>query len=122
MNRAKRGKYAKFCFAFLCYYFCTVFCPDGETCLPAGRLVDTREKMFTVYAIRSKIRNYIYVGLTGDLTSRINRHNKGQNKTTSSYAPFELLYTEEFENRIDARKREKYLKSGVGKVFLKRKL
>jgi len=76
-------------------------------------------KMITVYAIKSKKRNYIYVGLTGNLGVRLERHNKGGNKTTSSYAPFELLYVENCDDRKSARLREKYLKSGVGKEFLK---
>jgi len=41
--------------------------------------------MFWVYAISSLNRNYIYVGLTSDLESRIARHNKGYEKTTKPY-------------------------------------
>jgi len=33
--------------------------------------------MYTVYAISSKCRNYIYVGLTSNLDERIHRHNSG---------------------------------------------
>jgi putative endonuclease len=75
--------------------------------------------LFTVYAISSLIKNYIYVGLTIDLEDRFKRHNSGYEKTTRSYRPFELLYTEKHQSRIKAREREKYLKSGVGKEFLK---
>jgi len=53
------------------------------------------------------------------LDERLNRHNKGWDKTTSSYAPFRLLYEESFDDRASARIKEKYLKSGVGKEFLK---
>ena len=75
--------------------------------------------MFFVYAIKSKIRNYIYVGLTKDLNERINRHNNGREKTTKPYKPFKLIYFERFRTRIEARKKKKYLKSGIGKEFLK---
>ncbi len=75
--------------------------------------------MFYVYAIKSLVRTYIYVGLTDNLDRRINQHNKGQNRSTKAYKPFELIYTEEFKTREEARAREKYLKSGVGKEFLK---
>ncbi len=75
--------------------------------------------MYYVYAIKSAIRNYIYVGITNDLERRFNQHNDGKNKTTKPYSPFLLLYFEKAENRVAARKREKYLKSGVGKEFLK---
>lgn len=75
--------------------------------------------MHTVYAIKSLNRNYIYVGMTTDLTTRLNYYNRGHNKTTRAYRPFNLIYTEEHSNRPRAREREKYLKSGTGKEFLK---
>ena len=76
--------------------------------------------MYQVYAISSEIKSYIYVGLTNNLKKRVERHNKGYEKTTKPYRPFKLIYTEKCEDRIEARKREKYLKSGVGKEFLKK--
>ena len=76
--------------------------------------------MFFVYALKSKSRNYIYVGLTANLEQRLEYHNKGKNKTTRPYRPFELIYCEICKDRIEARKKEKYLKSGVGKEFLKK--
>ena len=71
--------------------------------------------MFFVYALRSLTRNYIYVGLTSDLVARLERHNK----TTKPYRTFKLIYQEEFPDRLTARIKEKYLKSGKGKEFLK---
>jgi putative endonuclease len=76
--------------------------------------------MYFVYAIKSRSRNYLYVGLTNNLVRRLGEHNKGQNKTTKTYAPFELVLVEEFGTRPEARKREKFLKSGSGKEFLKK--
>ncbi|MFI5163177.1 MAG: GIY-YIG nuclease family protein [Sphingobacteriales bacterium] len=76
--------------------------------------------MFHVYALSSLIRNYIYVGMTSDLERRIDDHNKGYNKTTKPYRPFKVILIEEYETRPIARKREKYLKSGVGRAYLKR--
>ncbi|MDP9230417.1 MAG: GIY-YIG nuclease family protein [Bacteroidota bacterium] len=75
--------------------------------------------MFFVYAIKSKLRNYIYVGLTNNLERRFIEHNNGENKSTKAYIPFDLIAKESFETRIEARKREKYLKSGIGKEYLK---
>ena len=85
--------------------------------LPAGR--QAREIMYYVYAIKSVLRNYIYVGLTADTERRITEHNERKEKTTRSYAPFEIILIEEYDTRIDARRREKYLKSGAGKEHLK---
>lgn len=75
--------------------------------------------MFEVYAISSVSRNYIYVGLTSNLDQRLIRHNKGYEPTTKPYAPFKLIYSEVANSRVDARKREKYWKSGIGKEKLR---
>jgi len=75
--------------------------------------------MYVVYAIKSLNRNYLYVGLTDNLERRLNQHNNGYNRTTKAYKPFELIYSEELETRPEARVREKFLKSGCGKEFLK---
>ncbi len=75
--------------------------------------------MILVYAISSLVRKYIYVGQTANLGVRLKQHNQGSEKTTRSYRPFKLIYSESFPDRITARKKEKYLKSGVGKEFLK---
>jgi putative endonuclease len=75
--------------------------------------------MYKIYALKSLSHNYIYVGLTSNLERRINQHNQHHEKTTRAYAPFKLLYQEQCDNRVKARIREKYLKSGTGKEFLK---
>jgi putative endonuclease len=75
--------------------------------------------MFMVYAIKSVKRNYIYVGISKNLSRRLDEHNDGKNKTTKPYKPFKLIYSESFKTRSEARKREIYFKSGSGKEFLK---
>jgi putative endonuclease len=75
--------------------------------------------MFYVYAISSCVRNYIYVGLTDNVERRLAQHNKGENRSTKAYKPFKLILKETHETRIEARNREKYLKSGVGKEYLR---
>ena len=75
--------------------------------------------MFFVYAIKSTVRNYIYVGMTNNLDRRLAEHNNGENKSTKAYKPFILIYSETFKTRIEAREKEKYLKSGIGKEYLK---
>ncbi len=75
--------------------------------------------MHYVYAISSETRNYIYVGMTSNIASRVKFHNNGYEKTTRPYRPFRLIYNEEFETRQAARDKEKYLKTGSGKEFLK---
>ena len=75
--------------------------------------------MFYIYVLKSKIRNYIYVGLTNNIARRTTQHNNGREKTTRAYAPFEIILTEKYNTRPEARIREKYLKSGIGKEYLK---
>jgi len=75
--------------------------------------------MFFVYSIRSLTKNYIYVGLTDNFDRRFKEHQSGKNKTTKPYKPYEVLLVEQYQTRQEARNREKFLKSGIGKEFLK---
>jgi len=94
--------------------------------LPAGRQ-DWQEniqklligEMYYTYAIKSSDKSYIYVGLTNNPERRISEHNNRKERTTRSYAPFKTILIEKNNTRIDARKREKYLKSGTGKAYFK---
>tara|TARA_R110002124_G_scaffold76758_4_gene205717 strand:+ start:1305 stop:1559 length:255 start_codon:yes stop_codon:yes gene_type:complete len=74
--------------------------------------------MFTVYAISSIARKYRYIGLSSQPKIRIARHKKAQNKATKPYTPFRLIHTKEFKTRIEARRYERYLTSGVGREYL----
>ncbi|OGL31269.1 endonuclease [Candidatus Saccharibacteria bacterium RIFCSPHIGHO2_12_FULL_41_12] len=74
---------------------------------------------YYVYALQSESKNYIYVGMTSNLKRRIQQHNEGKSRSTKAYAPLRLVYSEMCGTGLEARKREKYLKSGVGKEFLK---
>ncbi len=57
--------------------------------------------------------------MSKDIIKRIKEHNSGYVFSTKGYRPWSLVYSEEVNNRIEARKREKYLKSGFGKELLK---
>ena len=83
-----------------------------------GGIVNSKN-MFHVYAIKSIARNYMYVGMTDNLTRRFKEHNDKKESTTRTYAPFKVIFTEEVSSRGEARKREKYFKSGVGREYLK---
>jgi len=75
--------------------------------------------MIYVYSIKSVYYNYLYVGMTNNISRRYNEHNSGYERTTKPYLPFNLIYFEKCSNREEERKREKYLKSGIEKEFLK---
>ena len=76
--------------------------------------------MYTVYAIKSLSRNYIYVWLTNNIERRFSEHNSWKSKTTRPYCPFILIYSECCDTRIMAREREKYFKSWCWKEYLKK--
>lgn len=64
----------------------------------------------------------LYTGFTGDLRKRVMEHNDGKVMSTKNRLPFELIYYEGCLNEQDARAREKYLKSGMGKRYLKNRM
>lgn len=78
--------------------------------------------MFYVYVIRSKRDNKWYTGSTNNLRKRFNQHNNGMSTWTKGKGPFEIIYYEACLSEEDARSREKYLKSGMGKRYLKNRL
>ena len=75
--------------------------------------------MIQVYAIISETSNEIYVGMARSATKRLGDHNGGKNRYTKGLRPWKLFFLESFPDWSTARKREIYLKSGVGKEFLK---
>ncbi|MDP3993592.1 MAG: GIY-YIG nuclease family protein [Candidatus Doudnabacteria bacterium] len=75
--------------------------------------------MYTVYAIKSGRDGRVYVGLSANLEQRLKYHNSGLVFSTKGYRPWHLLYKEDYKTRAEARIREKVLKSGYGKEFLK---
>jgi putative endonuclease len=78
--------------------------------------------MFFIYIIKSEKDGRLYKGFTTDIERRLKEHNSGKTKSSSPYKPWKLVYTEEVESREQARKREKYFKSGIGREYLKNNL
>jgi putative endonuclease len=78
--------------------------------------------MYYVYLLKSNKDKKWYTGFTNDLRKRFKEHNNNEVISTKSRGPFELIYYEACLNQQDARIREKYLKSGMGKRYLKNRL
>ena len=78
--------------------------------------------MWYTYVLQSKKDNKWYTGYTDDLKRRFNEHNKGLSYATSRRRPFQVIYYETCLNEQDAKTREQYLKSGVGKRYIKNRL
>lgn len=77
---------------------------------------------FYVYVLLSDHDNLFYTGYTKDLMNRLKEHQAGKVKSTSHRLPLKLIYWEGCLNQQDATRREKYLKSGNGKIYLKNRL
>ncbi len=73
--------------------------------------------MVTVYVLQGRKRRY--VGITNDLARRLAEHRSGRTKGGQVIGEFSLLHTEEFADYTSARTREKFLKSGQGREYLK---
>ena len=78
--------------------------------------------MFYAYVIKSLNHDFYYKGHCEDLDKRLKQHNSGMTESIRPYIPFKLVYKEEFNTRVEAISREKYLKSSAGRRFLKNKL
>ena len=78
--------------------------------------------MWYVYVLQSLVNKKYYTGYTKDIERRLTEHNSGKTKYTRSTIPFELVYKEIYNTSLEAARREKFLKSGKGREFLKSKL
>ena len=76
--------------------------------------------MYYVYVLESEIDGRHYKGHTSDLKNRIGQHNSGKTKSTKGYRPWKLVYSEIYNTKEEAIEREKYLKSGIGREYLKK--
>jgi len=82
-------------------------------------LAEKRVILFRVYVLKSLSTGNYYTGYTEDLDARLKKHNSGSVRSTKAYRPFVVVYSEIFDNKASARKRELFLKSGQGRKFLK---
>ncbi len=72
-----------------------------------------------VYILRSEVTGKIYIGSTRNLEHRFKAHNSGKVRSTKSGRPYILIHCEEYPDYSSARKSENYLKSGLGRLWIK---
>lgn len=77
---------------------------------------------YYVYVLLSEKDNLFYTGYTSNIKGRIILHNEGKVVSTKNRRPLKLIYWEGCLNQQDATRREKYLKSGNGKIYLRNRL
>ena len=68
--------------------------------------------MYYVYVLKSLKDEKIYTGFSADLKRRLKQHSDGLVVSTKNRRPLKLVYYESYLSEIDAKNREKYLKSG----------
>ncbi len=78
--------------------------------------------MFYIYVLYSLKDKKLYIGYTEDLKLRFEQHQAGEVISTKHRRPFILIYGEACLNKYDALKREKYLKTHYGRMFIKKRL
>jgi putative endonuclease len=82
----------------------------------------TTRAVFYVYLLHSAKDNGFYTGFSTDLKRRLSEHKGGASFSTKSRGPWKLIYYEAYLNETDALGRERYLKSGSGRRFLRAQL
>jgi len=81
-----------------------------------------RPRWYYTYVLISNKNKEFYTGTTNNINQRVEQHNKGLVMSTKYKRPLNLIYFEACLNKNDAYRREKYLKSGMGKRYLKNRL
>lgn len=76
--------------------------------------------MIYLYVIKSDENGDLYVGICKEISKRLKDHEAGKNRYTKGLRPWKLVHSEEFPDWKEARKQEKYYKSGIGKERLKK--
>lgn len=79
--------------------------------------------MYYTYLLENQNDKSWYIGYSSDLKKRLSQHQSGQGgKTTSRKDKWIMIYYEAYLNKKDAEGRERFLKSGSGRKYLKKQL
>ena len=75
---------------------------------------------YYVYVLKSMRTGRRYIGYTCNIERRLKEHNQGLSRHTKTQRPWVLIFKEECPNRLKAKQRERFLKTGHGRAFLNR--
>lgn len=78
--------------------------------------------MYSIYVLKSKKDNNLYIGCTSDVTERVKYHNDGRVSSTKSRRPLVLIFKEDYSDKYEAFYKERYYKSAKGKKEIKEKI
>jgi putative endonuclease len=85
--------------------------PAGSTKLRGFRFPKVQRMSYHLYVLQSEASGRFYVGQTKDLEARIAYHNANYTKSLKNRGPWRLVYSERFETRGEAMRRERQIKS-----------
>ena len=77
---------------------------------------------YYIYILRNEESGSLYTGHASDLVKRLARHNDKsrvtKRHTKKSEGNWELIHSEEYPTRSEAMQREKFLKTGAGRLWI----
>lgn len=78
--------------------------------------------MFYTYVLYSEKDHGLYIGYSSDIGRRFKQHVDGATISTAHRRPLMLAYYEAYACKQDAETRERFLKSGSGRTYLKKQM
>lgn len=78
-----------------------------------------KKMIYFTYVLQSQKNSRYYIGHCANLTERLNKHNHGSVQSTKQNRPWKLVYTEEFQTRAEAYRRELAIKRYKGGIQFK---
>ena len=79
--------------------------------------------MYFVYSLQSELfPEHYYIGMTSNIIQRLEEHNAGKSTHTNKFKPWKLVAYIAFTDKLKAEQFEKYLKTGSGRAFSKKRL
>ena len=73
--------------------------------------------MYTVYILQNDGGKY-YIGYTGNLIERLERHQQGRSRFTSQFNKWKLVYQEDFSSKFEALRRERFIKNQKSRRYI----
>lgn len=77
--------------------------------------------MYYVYVLEEAESKKLYIGYSSDLKNRIRAHST-HSVSSTKHGNYKLIYYEAYLNKQDALGREKFLKGGSGRKYIKKQL
>ncbi|KEO73941.1 GIY-YIG nuclease family protein [Anditalea andensis] len=73
---------------------------------------------YFVYILQSAKDGSFYIGYSENPSSRLEKHNRPHSGYTGRKQPWKIVYTEQFDSKAEAQKREQYIKKMKSKDFI----